>query len=81
MEEGNADKPMNLSNECDTGCFQRFCAVRVLATGKVWFRSVTCLIKIKTSLISEDHDLKLQADWSDFFLDKIKYTNGVLSVR
>ena len=59
MEEGNADKPMNLSNECDTDCFQRFCAVRVLAMGKVLFRSVTCLIKIRLSLISEEHDLDL----------------------
>ena len=47
----------------------------------VLFRSATCLIKIRISLISEDHDLELQADWSDIFLDKIKYTNGVLSVR
>jgi hypothetical protein len=36
----------------------------------VLFRSVTCLIKIRISLISEDHDLELQADLSDIFLDK-----------
>ena len=29
-----------------------------------------CLIKIRISLISEDHDLELQADLSDIFLDK-----------
>ena len=62
LEGANADKPNLLPCECVIGCFERVCAVWVLAMGKVLFRSVTCLIKIRISLISEEHDLESQSD-------------------
>jgi hypothetical protein len=52
---------MNYPGRCLTDCFQRVWG-RVLAMSAVLFRSVTCLIKIEVSLISEEHDLDLQCD-------------------
>ena len=70
LEGGNADKPNLLSCACVIGCFERVCAVWVLAMGKVLFKSVTCLIKIRISLIGEGHQFDLAVGLSNFILDK-----------
>ena len=77
LEGGNADKPNLLTCACVIGCFKRVCAVWVLAMGKVLFRSVTCLIKIRISLIGEGHQSDLAVGISNFISDKINHTDGI----
>jgi hypothetical protein len=48
-----------------------------MAMGAVLFRSVTCLIKIRVSLVGEGHHFDLAVGLSNFISDKINHTDGI----
>jgi hypothetical protein len=77
VEGATADRPNLLSSACVIGCFERVCAVWVLAMGKVLLRSVTCLIKVRISLIGGGHQFDLAVGLSNFISDKISQTDGI----
>ena len=48
-----------------------------MAMGAVLFKSVTCLIKSRVSLVGGGHHFDLAVGLSNFISDKINHTDGI----